>query len=232
MSKLILSLGGDTLGEYQLSKEHIVIGRKSGNEIQIDNLSVSGAHAKIITILNDSFLEDLNSTNGTYVNGSLIKRHALQDGDIISIGKHQLKYAKQGHPMNETDVHDRAKTMQAAGIAEVFPNAEDGETAGRIGTQASPDIYTYAARLQVVSGKNRGKKLQLTKALTTVGKPGKQVAAITRRPHGYFIIHVEGGKGAKYPSVNGQLIGTQAQALSDKDVIEVAGVKMEFVLNT
>ena len=85
------------------------------------------------------------------------------------------------------------------------------------------------AKLQVLSGANSGKELALTKALTTIGRPGQQVAAITRRPQGYFIIHVEGGDGS-FPTINGQQIGTQAQALNDHDIIEVAGVKMEFFL--
>ena len=81
--------------------------------------------------------------------------------------------------------------------------------------------------LQVLSGANTGREVHLTKSLTTLGKPGVQVAVIARRPHGYFITHVEG---ASFPLLNGTPLDAQAHALSDHDVIELAGVKMEFFL--
>src|SRR5512132_2354049 len=92
MAKLILSVDGQVLKEYTLSKERTLIGRKPHNDIQIDNLAVSGEHAAIITILNDSFIEDLGSTNGTMVNGKPVKKHFLQNNDVVEIGKHKLKY--------------------------------------------------------------------------------------------------------------------------------------------
>src|SRR5574343_414405 len=92
MAKLILSMDGVVLKEIPLSKERLTIGRKPHNDIQIDNLAISGEHAAITTLLNDSFLEDLNSTNGTLVNGQPVKRHALCDGDLIELGKYRLKY--------------------------------------------------------------------------------------------------------------------------------------------
>src|SRR3990172_13282366 len=95
MAKLVLSINGAIQGEYELSQERLTIGRKPDNDIQIDNLAVSGKHALIITILDDSFLKDLGSTNGTYVNGKLVKKHALKNGDVIAIGKHELKYINE-----------------------------------------------------------------------------------------------------------------------------------------
>ena len=92
MARLILSLDGQTLAEYNMTKERYTVGRLPDNDIRIDNAAVSGHHSLIINILNDSFLEDLNSTNGTYVNGKLIKKHALQQGDVITVGHHQLRY--------------------------------------------------------------------------------------------------------------------------------------------
>src|SRR6186713_72042 len=92
MAKLILSVDGQVLKEHQLTKERTLIGRKAHNDIQIDNLAVSGEHAAIITILNDSFIEDLGSTNGTMVNGKPVKKHFLQNNDVVEIGKHKLKY--------------------------------------------------------------------------------------------------------------------------------------------
>jgi len=241
-AKLILTHDGNTIGEFELNKEQMTIGRKPENDVQIDNLAVSGQHAKIITILNDSFLEDMNSTNGTYVNGSLVKKHALQDGDTVTIGKHQLRYINKEASTGSDDFEktmiirpDAAGMPASAGsptverqMAEVNKKIEEqiGKPAA---DQPADGNGSATARLQVLSGANSGKELALTKALTTIGRPGQQVAAITRRPQGYFIIHVEGGDGS-FPTINGQQIGTQAQALNDHDIIEVAGVKMEFFL--
>jgi predicted component of type VI protein secretion system len=233
-AKLILTLNGATISEHELNKETITIGRRPENDIQVDNLAVSGKHAQVITILNDSFLEDLNSTNGTYVNGSLIKKHALKHGDVIGVGKHQLKY------INENAAADDAfeKTMiirpDAAGMPEATGAHEIGKSVAKIAAQEAKrgamPVQGAAARLQILNGANAGKEIELSKALTTIGKPGTQVAAITRRPQGYFIIHVEGGSGNQTPVINGKNIGTQATGLKDHDIIEVAGVKMEFFL--
>src|SRR5688572_19816179 len=92
MAKLILTLDGAVIREAPLDKEKVTIGRKASNDIQIENLAVSGEHARIVTILNDSFLEDLGSTNGTLVNGMPVKKHILQDNDIVEIGKYKLKF--------------------------------------------------------------------------------------------------------------------------------------------
>src|SRR5512135_3822908 len=100
MAKLILSMDGLVLKEIPLVKERTTIGRKPHNDIQIDNLAVSGEHAVIVTIMNDSFLEDLGSTNGTMVNGSSVKKHFLQGNDVIELGKYKLKYlAEVGQPV-------------------------------------------------------------------------------------------------------------------------------------
>lgn len=234
-AKIVLMLNGQTESEHLLNKETISIGRRPENDIPVDNLAVSGRHAQIITILNDSFLEDLNSTNGTYVNGSLIKKHALKHGDIIGIGKHQLKYLNEA----ASDDDGFEKTMiirpDAVGMPEATGSHEIGASVGKIAAQeakqgAKAPQAGKAAKLQILNGANAGKELELTKALTTIGKPGTQVAAITRRPQGYFIIHVEGGSGNQTPIINGKNIGTQATSLKDHDIIEVAGVKMEFFL--
>ena len=108
MAKLVLNMNGVVQGEFELNQERLTIGRKPDNDIPIDNLAVSGKHALIITILDDSFLEDLGSTNGTYVNGKLVKKHVLKDGDVIAIGKHELKYVNE-HATEDDD--DFEKTM-------------------------------------------------------------------------------------------------------------------------
>src|SRR3954462_15499566 len=109
MAKLILSVDGQVLKEFNLSKERTLIGRKAHNDIQIDNLAVSGEHAAIITILNDSFIADLGSTNGTMVNGKPVKKHFLQNNDVVEIGKHKLKYFNDAPAA--TGAADFEKTM-------------------------------------------------------------------------------------------------------------------------
>jgi len=238
MAKLILSMDGLVLKEFTLSKERTTIGRKAHNDIQIDNLAVSGEHAVVVTILSDSFLEDLGSTNGTLVNGQPVKKHFLQNNDVIELGKYKLKFVADG-PV-QTKAADFEKTMilrpgalrpqaaaaPAAGAAK--PAAAPGAPAApapQVAPQPAPAAPQRAGVLQLLSGANAGRQLELTKPLTTLGKPGVQVAVITRRPQGFFITHVEG---ATFPVVNGKTLDAQAHSLGDHDVIEIAGVKMEF----
>ena len=101
MARLVLSLDSQVMAEYNMNKERYTIGRLPDNDIRIDNAAVSGHHSLIINILNDSFLEDLNSTNGTYVNGKLIKKHALQHGDVITVGHHQLRFVEDDEQQDE-----------------------------------------------------------------------------------------------------------------------------------
>ncbi len=252
MARLILSLDSQVMAEYNMSKERYTIGRLPDNDVRIDNPAVSGHHSLIINILNDSFLEDLNSTNGTYVNGKLIKKHALQHGDVITIGHHQLRFADQQTsdaeqdefektmviPAGQQNVEQLAKVEEAAAVAaaekvDVKVKMPEAEPPGHISTAAGVDASSApnalpSAKLQVLSGAFAGRELELTKALTTLGRPGIQVAAITRRPEGYFVVHVESGEEGDYPLVNGQPIGAQARKLSDNDVLQLAGVKMGF----
>lgn len=251
MAKLILSVDGQVLNEFPLDKERVTIGRKSDNDIPVDNLAVSGKHAVIITILNDSFMEDLGSTNGTLVNGASVKRHFLQDGDVVEIGKHKLKYVNE--TPSSTTAEEFEKTMVLRRPSDLAPQvsavdrvASETQVGARstvtsrtaVGSNvrapnggAAPAVAVAQSvgMVQVLNGQNAGKTLELTKSLTTLGKPGVQVAVITKRPNGYFITHVEG---ASFPVVNGASVGAQAAALRENDVIEIAGVKMEFFFKT
>ncbi len=218
MANLVLSFNGDVVKEYEIDKEVITIGRKPGNDIHIDNLSVSGNHAKVLTIVNDSFIEDLDSTNGTIVNGNKITKHALQNGESATIGQHELKYVN-----TENGVSDFEETMIIHPDDAALPETEASNS--NIEKPSGPG----AARLQLISGTNSGKELKLTKILTTIGRPDVQVAAITRRPAGYFLIVVDAGKDNKMPLVNNTEIGKQ-HPLADGDVIEVAGIQMSFNL--
>jgi pSer/pThr/pTyr-binding forkhead associated (FHA) protein len=264
-----------------MSKERYTVGRLPDNDVRIDNPAVSGHHSLIINILNDSFLEDLNSTNGTYVNGKLIKKHALQHGDVITIGHHQLRFADQQTNDTEQDEFEKtmvipagqqsadqlAKAERAAAQAAKAAASESARVSEKrvdvkvdipkpvskeppkvtpkpAAPKVQPHTSTHAgidpsmapkslplAKLQVLSGAFAGRELELTKALTTLGRPGVQVAAITRRAEGYFIVHVESGEEGDYPLVNGQPIGAQARKLTDNDVVQLAGVKMGFFIS-
>ncbi len=228
MSRLILSLDGQLLAEYNLNKERYTIGRYPDNDIRIDSPAVSGHHSLIINILNDSFLEDLNSTNGTYVGGKLIKKHALQDGDVITVGHHQLRFAE------DEDIQEREfqKTMVLTPgqhrFSEAAPRPPRQVAVDAVATSPSLPRPPPAAKLQVLSGAFAGREMELVKTLTTLGRPGVQVAAISRRSDGYYIVLVESADPTDFPLVNGASIGPQAKLLQDNDVIQVAGVKMGF----
>jgi FHA domain len=250
MAKLVLSMNGAVQGEFQLEKERISLGRKPDNDIQIDNLAVSGKHALIITILDDSFLEDLGSTNGTYVNGKLVKKHALRNGDVIGLGKHELKYINE-HATADDEEFEKTMIIRPGSASAAVAAAKAAEQAAAIAPSApprpavpptgggAPKPSTSApatggmplGKLQVLNGPIAGKELELTKALITLGKPGTQVAVISRRPQGYFLTHIEGdGKNDNFPIVNSAAIGPQAYAIQNGDIIELAGIKMEFNL--
>jgi pSer/pThr/pTyr-binding forkhead associated (FHA) protein len=259
MARLILSLDGQTLAEYNMTKERYTVGRLPDNDIRIDNAAVSGHHSLLINILNDSFLEDLNSTNGTYVNGKLIKKHALQHGDVITVGHHQLRYVDDQAQQAPEDEFEKTmviqpsaqiekQVVQATRAAEAAASAAAAREAPRAAPAEAPKRRAFnptatqevdegavpalpLAKLQVLSGTFAGRELELVKTLTTLGRPGVQVAAITRRAEGYYIVHVESGKSDGFPLVNGMAIGPQARKLQDNDVIQLAGVKMGFFLN-
>ncbi len=243
MAKLILSIEGATLKEIPLTKGRTTIGRKPQNDIQIDNLAISGEHAVLALVGNDIFLEDMNSTNGTFVNGQQVKKHLLQNGDAIELGKYSLKYVSEAaQPVPGADF-EKTMILRPGAMPHVPPattpaasaSAHEATNVGMMAqpaaraTAPTPAAATPLGVIQILSGGNAGKQLELVKTLTTLGKPGVQVAVIARRPHGYFITHVEG---ASFPVVNGQMISTQAHQLKDHAIIELAGIKMEFFLKS
>ena len=244
--KLIVSFKGKVVGEHELDKESFSIGRRPESDIRVDNLAVSGRHARIITIGGESFIEDLESTNGTLVNGNRTTKQPLHDGDEITIGKHLLEFRVEaangrggdgGQSFAETIVisgDDGAALRQAATEAEA-ERARQAEDEPQPATAAAPASGGAAAnvgpsRLRLVTPAGDGKEMALSKALTTIGKPGVQVAAISRRQNGDFIVHVDGGaNNAARPVVNGNAIGAKSQLLDHEDVIEIAGVKMQYL---
>jgi predicted component of type VI protein secretion system len=237
MARLILSLNGQTMAEYNMNKERYTIGRLPDNDVRIDNPTVSGHHSLIINILNDSFLEDLNSTNGTYVNGKLIKKHALQHGDVVTVGKHQLRYV-DADTVDEDDDDEFARTMvidSSDVAARAATGANGGSEPAGVHSAAADTIGPEAdakplsiGKIQVLNGTFSGREVVLNKAVTTLGRPGVQVIAITRRADGYHIVQVENEAGRSPPNINGEPLSAKARELSDNDVIEIIGIKMGF----
>lgn len=247
MSKLLVYLEGELVGECQLDRERIMIGRKPNNDLQLAHSAVSGSHALLITIRNDSFLEDLNSTNGTKVNGKSIKKCLLLDGDEIRIAKHILKYVFEPLELKPDEEAIR-RSDKLLHIENLIQSADDTLSIHENMLQQSPTfsstIQTNVAScrpvskspsndlppqagLQILSGVGAGQKMDLDRILTTLGKPGIQVAVIMRRPEGYALTHLEG---EKRPLLNGVTISEQPHVLEDHDIIEIAGIKLEFYL--
>ena len=225
MPKMIVSIDGVVIKEVQLTKDRTTLGRRPYNDIVIDNLAVSGEHAVLQMTGSEVYLEDLNSTNGTYVNGKAAKKQLLQNADVIEVGKYKIKY------VNEAAEHGFEKTMM------VKPGMLAGMAAAPAAPVPAAPVYAPApepvapaasrASIKVLSGAASGREVPLTKVVTTVGKPGVAVAAITRRQHGFVVHHVEG---AGNPTLNGAPIGVDPVSLKNGDLIELAGTQMQFVL--
>jgi pSer/pThr/pTyr-binding forkhead associated (FHA) protein len=204
MPKMIVSIDGVVIKEVQLTKDRTTLGRRPYNDVVIDNLAVSGEHAVLQMMGADVHIEDLNSTNGTYINGKAVKKQLLRHNDTIEIGKHKLKF------LNEQAGAGFEKTMVIRPAAAAHA---DTPVAG-------------GAAIRVVSGAAAGREVVLVKVVTTIGKPGVAVAAITRRPHGYVVALVEG---QNHPMLNDIPLDTEPQVLKNGDVLELAGTKMQFV---
>ncbi|MCI0749020.1 MAG: FHA domain-containing protein [Nevskiales bacterium] len=236
MAKLIVTDNSGVTKELPLEKERTTIGRASDNDIPLSDKAVSGHHAVIITAQQGSFLEDLDSTNGTLVNGRQVAKHPLSNNDVISIGRNTLKYQDEGK--KDEDDFEKTMVISTGQFGAAFQAKMQKVAAGTPVAASAPGAAAAApatptvAKLKVASGPNAGKELVLTKALTTLGRPGEQVAAITRRADGYYILHVGGqeGGGSKRPVVNGREIDLQPVKLNTHDAIELAGVKMNFLL--
>ena len=224
MPKMIVSIDEVVIKEVQLTKDKTTLGRRPYNDIVIDNLAVSGEHALIQMTGNEVFLEDLNSTNGTYVNGKAIKRQQLQNGDGVEIGKYRIKFVGD----NVAENFDKTMIVQArpAMVAPPAPAKVPTSGYGVAGLGDASAVQMLSATIKVLSGAAVGREVPLTKIVTTIGKPGVAVAAITKRQQGFVVHHVEGGGS---PTLNGVPIGQDPVHLTNGDVIELAGTQMQFV---
>lgn len=282
MPRLIITLDGLTLRDVQLNRERTTIGRRPHNDLVIDNLAVSGDHAAILRGPAGSFLEDLGSTNGTFLNGRAVQRAPLQHQDSIDIGRYRLRY------IDEVPTADFERTMlvrpgsspslSSSPSPSLAHGAASGSTSGStpgstpgltlgpspgadptaprdvaagsfprapvatprrgaspppLAASAAPPAPAAAAeappaRVKVVSGGAVGRELQLVKVVTTIGRPGGAIAAITRRGGSYTLAHVEGTPATR---LNGIEIQRQPVSLSSGDQLDLSGVVMEFLLD-
>jgi len=220
MGKLVVSLDGVVIKDVQITKDKTTLGRRPYNDIVIDNLAVSGEHAVLQMVGADVFIEDLNSTNGTYINGKAIKKQLLAHNDTVEIGKYKIKYlVEESHDYEKTMILQPGTPM-SGGFARPFAPSTSAASLGAMSSNTLP------ASIKVLNGAAAGREVTLSKVVTTVGKPGVQVASITKRPSGYVFAHVEG---AVRPSVNGAALTGESIPLKDGDVIELAGTQMQFI---
>jgi pSer/pThr/pTyr-binding forkhead associated (FHA) protein len=229
MGKLVVSLDGVVIKEVQITKDKTTLGRRPYNDIVIDNLAVSGEHAVLQMVGSDVFIEDLNSTNGTYINGKAIKKQLLTHNDTVEIGKYKIKYL-----VDESNEYEKTMIMRPGASVPPGLGAPNPAASGHPayansnfgGLGAAPPAPVQPASIKVLNGAAAGREVALTKVVTTVGKPGVQVASITRRPNGYAFAHVEG---TSRPSVNGVTLVGDSVPLRNGDVIELAGTQMQFI---
>jgi pSer/pThr/pTyr-binding forkhead associated (FHA) protein len=227
MAKLVLSKGGAVLYQCFLDKDRVGVGKDAHNHVVVDDPAVAGEHAEIIPVGNDHILDDLRSATGTFVNGNRVDRHILQHGDVIEIGSFYLRYL---NPRVSSGM-DLERTMLIAGL----PGAGDGAASpsgasalnARVPTARPGKVRFPKGRIRGIEGPRAGSVVELDRVVTLLGNPGDRVAVLTRRPHGYFITHVEG---RRHPRVNGQLTSSDARLLQSGDIIEVGDEKVEFLL--
>ncbi len=224
MGKLVVSLDGVVIKEVQITKDKTTLGRRPYNDIVIDNLAVSGEHAVLQMVGHDVFIEDLNSTNGTYINGKAIKKQLLAHNDTVEIGKYKIKYLAE-----ESTEFEKTMIMRpGAAIPSHTPlhSTSPMPASPVLGTAAATPSPGLSASIKVLTGAAAGRAVTLTKVVTTVGKPGVQVASITKRPGGYILAHVEG---VQRPSINGVPLASETAPLANGDLIELAGTQMQFI---
>jgi len=156
------------------------------------------------------FIEDLGSTNGTYIDGKAVKKHQLQNKEVVEIGKYRIQFFADRADQNYEKTMLVRPGMNALGAA----------------VKSAPAAAAGKALLKVLTGAAAGREVPLVKVVTTVGKPGTAVAAITKRPQGYVIALIEGSQA---PTLNGSAISSEPVALRNNDTLDLAGTRMQFI---
>ena len=226
MGKLVVSLDGVVIKEVQITKDKTTLGRRPYNDIVIDNLAVSGEHAVLQMVGQDVFIEDLNSTNGTYINGKAVKKQLLAHNDTVEVGKYKIKFMVDDGTDYEKTMIMKPGAMSSSGAGGGYTSSGRTSSFGALSASGAPSGNIGPATIRVMNGAAAGREVVLTKVVTTVGKPGVQVASITKRPTGYVLAHVEG---ALRPTVNNTPLAGETVGLKNGDVIELAGTQMQFV---
>ena len=224
MAKLVLSSGGSVVFQCFVDKERLGVGRDPTNQIVINDLSVSREHAAIVAVGNDHIIEDLTSANGTIVNGKRMSRRILQHGDVVEFGAFHLRYLNL---KTATEV-ELDRTMLIEGIAEAQPGLPAAGATLPVPRTRATRIKFPNGRVYMFTGPRAGTTIELDRVVARFGKPGHRSAVLVRRPHGYFLAHVEGRRA---PRVNGQPAGKEARRVKDGDVIEVADEKFQFAVD-
>lgn len=243
MPTLVISIDGAVIKEVLLSKERTTLGRRPYNDVVIDNLAVSGEHA-VLTMSEDGsvLIEDLRSTNGTYVNGQAVLRHVLMHGDLLDIGRYKIRFVQQEKNATRTALAAIAAASAALSSAPITrPSRLDEPTrlsefgadtsSSGFGHTLPPSMAGLASRqaaIRMLSGNAAGREVPLVKIVTTLGKPGVAVASITQKPHGFVLAQLEGA--APSLKLNGQEVGPRATPLQHGDTVELAGTQMQFLL--
>ena len=229
MAKIQVKFKDAVIKEMPLTQDILTIGRKEGNDLVIDNQAVSGSHARIVKEEQDFSVEDLNSLNGTFINGKKVSKYILNNGDVILIGNHTLEYfsekpgedqvkkpALRGHSMDETMVLSPTEQKKIL---------------------VSTEKLDVLGGFLIVQGVTEKKDYLLKDRITTIGKDDgtliklkgffapKVAALVNRRKDGYFI-NPSGGKDLK---VNGKKVEQRCD-LKDGDMVEVGDLKMQFYL--
>ena len=215
MPRMIVSIDSVVIKEVELTKERTTLGRRPYNDIVIDNLAVSGEHAVIHMADDGVEIEDVGSTNGTYVNAKAVTRQELRNGDIVEVGKYKIRF------LQEAEGENFEKTMLVkpgmVSPSMVAPRAAAAAT--------PPAAVPLSAVIRVMSGAAAGREVALLKVVTTIGKPGVAVASITKRHQGHVLAHVEG---PDRPLLNGTPMGEAPVPLKHGDCITLAGTEMQF----
>ncbi len=218
MAKLIMTLDGAIIREFMIDKDSISVGRKHGNDIQLNDLTVSGRHALITLMGENAYVDDLGSTNGTLLNGGRVAKSILKHGDVIQVGNYQFTFFDDEDAEYEPTMFLRAEIedtqIMESGAAK--PTDVKGEP---------------LAGVKILNGPLKTKVLELRKPFNTLGFNGIKMAMIARNPTGYTISAIKNTKLRRSndtPTINGETIGSEQQILKNKDIIELAGTQMEF----
>ena len=215
MAKLILKFANEVIDHIELHQGDMKIGRRPGTDIQIDNLAVSGEHANLFTIGEDTFIQDLGSTNGTFVNNKQITKHHLRNGDTVSIGKHTLVYVTEEDAGSDV-TEDFSKTVIISPASAPSPSPAPSAAPGSRGV------------IIILNGANSGKQIPLTKPVTSLGKTGKKAGSIKQTDKGFLLTPSVGSN--ENPVLNGRPVSADGSLLKNGDVIEVSGTRIQFAL--